>query len=72
VSSSEIVPVGNGSYMIRGRASGGLNAGKGTTEAEQKANSFCASKGKQMVLQSLNQTGNAAVFGEWINLYLRR
>jgi hypothetical protein len=68
VSASEIQPVGNGVFMITARASGGLNAGKETTEATKKANVFCGATGKQMVLQNLNQTGNAAVFGENINL----
>ena len=68
VSSSEVQPIGNGRYMITGRASGGLNAGKETTEATKVANAYCAKESKQMVLQNLNTTGNAAVFGENINL----
>lgn len=68
VSSSEVVPIGNGRYMITGRASGGLNAGKETTEATKEANPFCAKQSKQMVLQNLDKTGNAAVFGENISL----
>ncbi len=54
VSASEVVPIGNGRYMITGRASGGLNPRK--------------KQSKQMVLQNLDKTGNAAVFGENINL----
>jgi hypothetical protein len=68
VSSSEVVPIGNGRYMITGRASGGLNAGKETTEATKTANAYCARQSKQMVLQNLDKTGTAAVFGENINL----
>jgi hypothetical protein len=68
VSSSEVVPIGNGRYMITGRASGELNAGKETTEATKAANANCAKQSKQMVLQNLDKTGNAAVFGENINL----
>ena len=68
VSSSEVVPIGNGRYLITGRASGGLNAGKETTEATKVANAYCATQSKQMVLQNLDKTGNAAVFGENINL----
>jgi hypothetical protein len=68
VSSSEVVPIGNGRYMITGRASGGLNAGKETTEATKAANIYCAKQSKQMVLQNLDKTGNAAVFGENISL----
>jgi hypothetical protein len=68
VSSSEIQPIGNGRYMITGRASGGLNAGKETTQATKEANAYCAKQGKQMVLQNLDKTGNAAVFGENVSL----
>jgi hypothetical protein len=68
VSSSEVVPIGNGRYMITGRASGGLNAGKETTEATKAANAYCAKQSKRMVLQNLDKTGNAAVFGENISI----
>jgi putative hemolysin len=68
VSASEVVPIGNGRYMITGRASGGLNAGKETTEASKAASAYCAKQSKQMVLQNLDKTGNAAVFGENVNL----
>ncbi len=68
VTASEVQPIGNGRYMITGRASGGLNAGKETTQAEANANTYCAKLGKHMVLQNLDKTGNAAVFGENINL----
>jgi hypothetical protein len=71
VSSSEVQPIGDGRYMITGRASGGLNAGKETTEATKAANAYCAKQSKQMVLQNLDKTGNAAVFGENINLTFR-
>ena len=68
VTASEIQPIGNGRYMVTGRASGGLNAGKETTQATKEANAYCAKLGRQMVLQNLDKTGNAAVFGENINL----
>jgi hypothetical protein len=68
VSSSEVQPIGNGRYMITGRASGGLNAGKETTEATKAANTYCAKQSKTMVLQNLDKTGNAAVFGENVSL----
>jgi putative hemolysin len=68
VSASDVQPIGNGRYMITGRASGGLNAGKETTQATKDANAYCAKQGKQMVLQNLDKTGNAAVFGENVNL----
>jgi hypothetical protein len=68
VSASEVQPIGNGRYMITGRASGGLNAGKETTEVTKEANAYCAKQSKQMVLQNLDKTGNAAVFGENVSL----
>ena len=68
VSASEVQPIGNGKYMITGRASGGLNAGKETTEATKEANVYCTKLGKQMVLQNLDKMGNAAIFGESVSL----
>jgi hypothetical protein len=68
VSASEVQPIGNGRYMITGRASGGLNAGKETTEATKEANAYCAKQSKQMVLQNVDKQGNAAVFGENVSL----
>lgn len=68
VSASEVQPIGNGRFMITGRASGGLNAGKETTQATKEANAYCAKSGKQMVLQNVDKTGNAAVFGENVAL----
>jgi hypothetical protein len=68
VSASQVQPIGNGRYMITGRASGGLNAGKETTQAEADANSYCSKLGKHMVLQNLDKTGNAAVFGENVSI----
>src|ERR1700722_3905537 len=67
-SSSEIQPIGNGRYMITGRASGGLNAGKETTQDTKEANAYCAKQGKQMVLLNLDKTGIAAIFGENVSL----
>ena len=68
VSASEVQPIGNGRFMITSRASGGLNAGKETTQATQDANAYCVKLGKQMVLQNVDKTGNAAVFGENVSL----
>jgi hypothetical protein len=68
VSASDVQPIGNGRYMITGRASGGLNAGKETTEATKEANAYCAKQSKQMVLQNLDKTGDAAIFGENVNI----
>jgi hypothetical protein len=68
VTASEVQPIGNGRFMITGRASGGLNAGKETTQATKDANAYCAKLRKQMVLQNMDKTGNAAVFGENVSL----
>jgi len=54
--------------MITGRASGGLNAGKETTQVDKDANNYCAKLGKQMVLQNLDKMGKAAVFGENVSV----
>jgi hypothetical protein len=68
VSACEMQPIGNGRYMIAGRASGGLNAGKEITQVTKDADAYCAKLGKQMVLQNVDKTGNAAVFGENVSL----
>jgi hypothetical protein len=68
VTASEVQQIGNGQFMITARASGGLNAGKETTQATKDANAYCAKQGKHMVLANLDKTGNAAVFGENITL----
>jgi catabolite regulation protein CreA len=68
VTASQVQPIGNGRYMITARASGGLNAGKETTEAQADANSYCAKLGKHMMQQDLDKTGNAAVFGENVSI----
>jgi hypothetical protein len=69
VSTTDIVPVGKDSYLISGRANGGLNAGKGTIQATQKANAYCATQHKLMIIRRVDTSGNAAVFGESANLY---
>jgi hypothetical protein len=69
VSTTDVVPVGKDSYLISGRANGGLNAGKGTIQATQKANAYCATQHKFMTIRRVDTNGNAAVFGESANLY---
>jgi hypothetical protein len=69
VSTTDVVPVGKDSYLISGRANGGLNAGKGTIQATQKANAYCASQNKFMIVRRIDTNGNAAVFGESASLY---
>src|SRR5690349_398851 len=64
VSTSEVVPAGKDSYMIVGRAQGGMNAGKGQIEAVKAANSYCAQTGKVMVIRRTDTAGNAGFGGE--------
>ena len=54
VGTTEVVSVGKDSYMIAGRNAGGLNAGKGGMEAVQKANAYCATLSKLMVIRRLD------------------
>jgi hypothetical protein len=53
VSSPEVVLIGNGHYMVTGRASGPLNAGKDTMQAAKTAKAYCAKLSKQMVIQDI-------------------
>jgi hypothetical protein len=64
--SLEVQPIGNGRYMRT--SEWGLNARKETTEATKAANAYCAKQSKQMVLQNLDKSGNAAVFGESVSI----
>ena len=50
--------------MISGRASGGLNAGKGNTAAAQQANLYCAAMRKFMIVRRMDNQGMAALGGE--------
>jgi hypothetical protein len=52
-SSPEVVLIGNGQYMVTGRASGPLNAGKDTMQAAKTAKAYCAKLSKQMVIQDI-------------------
>lgn len=64
VTTSDVVPIGNHQFMLTGHASGGLNAGKGTAAAAQKASAYCSSQGKTMVMVNTEFHGVAAVGGE--------
>lgn len=68
VSSSDVVPAGKDSYLVTGRANGGLNAGKGIIHATQQANAYCAREQKFMIIRHVETTGNAAIFGETASL----
>ena len=52
-SSPEVVLVGNGRYLVSGRASGPLNAGGDTMEAAKAAKAYCAKQSKQMVIRNI-------------------
>lgn len=69
VSTSEVSSVGQNAYLITARASGGLNAGKETTQATQRASVYCAQSGKVSVVDKIETHGNAAVFGENVGVY---
>ena len=71
VTTSDVVPVGNHQFMLTGHASGGLNAGKGTAAAAQKANAYCSSQGKSMVMVNTEFHGVAAVGGESTSFVFR-
>ncbi len=69
VTASPVVPAGDGKYLITARASGGLNAGKDVTEATRQAGDYCAARGMSMSTDHVVTNGNAAVFGENVQLY---
>lgn len=71
VTTSEVVPASNGEYLLTGHASGGLNAGKGTAAAMQKASAYCGSQGKKMEVVNTEFHGMAAVGGESTSLVFR-
>lgn len=64
VTTSEVVPIGNNQFMLTGHASGGLNAGKGTAAAVEKAGAYCSSQHKSLKLVNTDAHGMAAVGGE--------
>jgi hypothetical protein len=56
--------MGKDSYMISGRAAGGLNAGKGNVAALQQANAYCANMGKFAIVRRIDTNGIAALGAE--------
>jgi hypothetical protein len=71
VTTTDVVPIGNNQFMLTGHASGGLNAGKGTAAAAQKASAYCSSQHKSLVVVNTELHGMAAVGGESTNLVFR-
>jgi hypothetical protein len=69
VTASDVTAIGNGKFMVTGRASGGMNAGKGTPVAIEKASDYCKNIGKSLIVET---TENAMGFGtESTNLIFR-
>jgi len=64
VTTSNIVPIGRDSYMITGRASGGQNAGKGIIAATERANEYCATNKKFMIVRRMDTQGAATLGSE--------
>jgi hypothetical protein len=64
VGASEIVPIGKDTYLITGRALGGIEAGQGIIAATKKAGQFCSDKGLNFVFGHSQSSGNAAFGGE--------
>jgi hypothetical protein len=54
-SSPKITLVGEGRYVVTGRASDPLNAGPDTLEATKAAKAYCAAQSKQMVVRSVEK-----------------
>jgi hypothetical protein len=71
VTTSDVVPIGNNQFMLTGHASGGLNAGKGTAAAAQKASAYCSAQQKSLVVVNTDMHGMAAVGGESTNFIFR-
>jgi hypothetical protein len=64
VSNSEIVPAGKDSYLVSGKAVGGMNSGESLIAATKAANAYCATQKKFMVIRNTDTGGNAGFGGE--------
>lgn len=71
VTTTDIVSTGPDTYLVVGHASGGMNSGKGHVAAIGKANAFCAQKHLVAQVVTMEQVGNASVFGESDNITFR-
>jgi hypothetical protein len=59
VSPTEIVPIGEGRYMVSATSHGTFGgAGSEGIEATKAANAYCDSLGKQMVMQKMDKHGS--------------
>lgn len=65
---SEVIPAGKDSYMVAGKAVGGINSGQSLIAATKEANQFCARQGKFMIIRNTETGGNAGFGGEHSNL----
>lgn len=66
--SSEIIPAGKDSYIVAGKAVGGLNSGQSIIAATKAANEYCAKQGRFMIIRHTQTGGNAGFGGEHSNL----
>lgn len=64
VSNSEIVPAGKDTYLVSGKAVGGINSGESLIAATKAANAYCATQKKVMVIRNTSTGGNAGFGGE--------
>lgn len=58
-STSDVVPMGNGVYMVSATSHGMLSGGEGneTADALKAANAYCDKQGKQMVARQADRQG---------------
>jgi len=54
VSTSDVVPIGKDSYMVSGGGTGGLSYGKTSIAATKKANAYCATLHKFMIVRRID------------------
>jgi hypothetical protein len=55
VSTSQVVLVGNGRYMITGQDTGEYNAGRDTLQPAKIAKAYCAKQSKKMVIVEIEK-----------------
>jgi hypothetical protein len=65
---SEVVPAGKDSYMVAGKAVGGIMSGQSMIAATKEANQFCSKQGRFMIIRHTETAGNAGFGGEHSNL----
>jgi len=68
IGASEVVPAGKDSYMVAGKAVGGINSGESLIAATKVANQYCSKQGKFMIIRHTETGGNAGFGGEHSDL----